>query len=84
MVKVIDIPDDILQNSQYITLMREDQPEDDLRVLVTTGVKGDKNYSVRCRLEEEDIRNILDKNGNLWITFYTEKIPEFMVFTAEL
>lgn len=83
-MKVISIPDEMLGDSRYTTIQREDHPFIDIKVLETTSPDGEKRHSVMIEVESEDLVNIIENAGHVWLTFFSEKIPEFMAFTTEV
>lgn len=83
-MKVVSVTDEMLGTADHTLLVREDNPFEDIKVLVTKGIDGAKRYSVRCELEAEDLTNIMEHAGSVWLTFFAKDIPEFMIFTAEV
>lgn len=79
-MKAAKIPQYMTAGAEIQVIGHPDTDEHDVHALVTRGVEGEKRFSVRCELEDGDLEQ-LARGGGVWLTFFSEQIPPFMVFT---
>ena len=79
-MRAANIPESMIGNAETIVIGHPDTNENDVHALITHGLEGEKRFSIRCELEEGDLHD-LSNGGAVWVTFFSEEVPEFMIFT---